>query len=66
MSTERPVGMYGETPKMQIPDCGAPGLTICRQGDNSVWIEDAATGEGAEFSDALFYPFLRRFYDDNF
>lgn len=57
---DKKVGMYGETPRIKIKD-----LTICRQGDNSVWIEEDG-GEGGEFNDELFCPVLRKFYDEHF
>jgi hypothetical protein len=63
-ASKPPVGMYGETPRIRVKD-----LEICRQvgtNDSSMWIDDTITGEGAEFQDDLFYPFLREFFNIHF
>lgn len=60
MKDKKPVGMYGETPRVVVGQ-----YSICRQGDNSVWIEHE-DGEGAEFNDALFAEFLAEFYNKYF
>ncbi len=56
----KPVGMYGETPRVQIGK-----YSISRQGDKSVWIEHD-DGEGGEFQDDLFEQFLDEFYNRHF
>lgn len=54
------VGMYGETPRVKVGP-----FSICRQNDNSVWIE-CEDGEGAQFSDKLFEQAIRDFYGKHF
>lgn len=51
------VGMYGETPRVKVGQ-----FNICRQNDNSVWIE-TADGEGAQLPDDLFEEAIREFYE---
>ncbi len=56
----KPVGMYGDTPRVQIGK-----YSICRQGEKSVWIE-CDDGEGGEFQDDLFEKFIDEFYNRHF
>lgn len=45
--TREPVGMYGETPRVYFGD-----MSICKQGEGQVWIEDA-DGDGGAFPGEL-------------
>jgi len=40
-------------------------FTICKQDDTSVWIQ-TESGEGGQFSNALFEEAVRKFYKENF
>lgn len=61
---KRPIGMYGETPKIVIGN-----FSICLmdpEGDNkSIWIEKEDISEGGEFSIENFNEAIRNFYDKN-
>jgi hypothetical protein len=60
MSDSKKVGMYGETPRVDVGE-----FSICRQDENSVWIEHES-GEGAQFPDEIFEKFLEGFYNKHF
>ena len=40
-------------------------FVICKQSDNSVWIE-TEDGEGGEFSNTLFEKMIEEFFNTNF
>jgi len=65
VETENRIGMYNETPKTIVG-----GYSICRQNpdgkNETVWIEDIITGEGAAFSDQSLGAVIKKFFDDNF
>jgi hypothetical protein len=56
----KPVGMYGETPRVQVGK-----FSICRQDDNSVWIQKD-DGEGGQFPDTAFEEAIETFYNERF
>jgi hypothetical protein len=59
MKTKEP-GMYAcNDPR--YPQVHVEEFLICRQDDNSVWIQ-TDDGEGCQFSDELFGTFIRNFY----
>ena len=58
--TRKPVGMYGETPKVKVGK-----FSICRQDGKSVWIE-LENGEGGSFSDDLFGKSIEEFFNKHF
>jgi len=58
--TSDPIGMYGETPRVQVGK-----YSICRQDDNSVFIETDG-GEAGSFKDELFEKCIEEFYNKHF
>jgi len=59
------VGMYKVGDK-KYPKVKVGKFTICRQDEVSVWIQADESGEGGQFSDALFGDVVAAFYDKHF
>lgn len=55
-----PIGMYGETPKVQIGK-----YSLSSQGKGSVWIEHES-GEGGEFREDDLEVLIHAFYGKHF
>ena len=62
--SKKEAGMYAcadpDYPQVRVRD-----FVICRQDENSVWIQ-TDDGEGAAFDDCLFAVFLREFFEKHF
>lgn len=64
MTEKIAAGMY-EVDDPAYPQVKIGKYTICRQDDESVWIQ-TDDGEGAQFSDVSFFTAVDEFYRANF
>lgn len=64
MNDKKSLGMY-EMGNPNYPKVKVGEYTICRQDENSVWIQ-REDGEGGQFSDSKFVLAIDKFYQENF
>ena len=58
-------GMYAVS-NPDYPQVKVGNFIICRQNEQGVWIQREDTGEGGEFNDSIFEPFMAQFWKEHF